>query len=155
MKKFYLYLLLLFTFSTGSIAASAALSFKKIVIPEAPPVASVMVAYMNISNNTQKSQVIKSISSPQFKRVEVHKMTMDNGMMNMEQIKNLSIKPGATVVLETGGLHVMLIKPVIPLKDGDNVELTFKLASGEVTIINTSVQKVDLTESDSHQHHHH
>ena len=154
MKKFSVYLFLLFAFSTNSFAA-AALGFKKIIIPEAPPVASVMVAYMDITNNTQKTQQINSVSSPQFKRVEIHKMTMDNGMMNMQQLKTLAIKPGATVVLETGGLHIMLIKPLKPLKSGDKVELTFKLASGEVTIINTTVQKVDLTGSDAHKHHHH
>lgn len=128
-----------------------ALSFNKIIVPEAPPVASVMVAYMNIKNNSNQTQTITRIMSPQFKRVEIHEMRMANGMMDMKQIKSLSIKPKQTIALETGGLHVMLIKPVKVLKHDDKVEITFKLSSGELTTINTQVSNAEL--SNSHHHH--
>ena len=128
-----------------------ALSFNKIIVPEAPPVASVMVAYMNIKNNSNQTQTITRIMSPQFKRVEIHEMRMTNGMMDMKQIKSLSIKPKQTIALETGGLHVMLIKPVKVLKHDDKVEITFKLSSGELTTINTQVSNAEL--SNSHHHH--
>lgn len=127
------------------------LSFNKIIVPEAPPVASVMVAYMNIKNNSNKTQTITQIMSPQFKRVEIHKMSMANGMMDMKQIKDLPLKPKQTITLETGGLHVMLIKPIKTLKHDDKVEITFKLSSGELTTINTQVSNAEL--SNSHHHH--
>ena len=150
--------LLVFILTTSINIASAApkqtkpaLSFDKVIVPEAPPVASVMVAYMHIKNNSNKTQTITEVSSPQFQRVEIHKMSMANGMMDMKQVKALSIKPKQTVVLETGGLHVMLIKPVQTLKHDDNIEIIFTLSSGELTTINTQVSNVDLT--NSHQHH--
>ncbi len=121
----------------------AAITFSNIVVPEAPPVASVMAAYMHIKNNSNKEKVISEISSPQFKRVEIHEMSMANGMMNMKQLKALPIKAQQTVMLEPGGIHVMLIKPLKPLKHEDRVTLTFKFSSGESTIINTSVQKTN------------
>ena len=120
-----------------------AVTFSNIRVPEAPPVASVMVAYMHIKNNTNKEKTISQISSPQFKRVEVHKMSMANGMMNMKQLKALTIKAQQTIILESGGIHVMLIKPLKPLKHNDKVTLTFKFASGASTIINTFVKRTD------------
>jgi len=155
MKKLTSYLLLIALSSITIAADKHSLSFKKITVPEAPPVAAVMVAYMDITNSSNKAKTIKQISSPQFKRVEIHNMSMSDGMMKMEQMQSLKIKPRATVKLETGGLHIMLIKPVKPLKHGDKIELTFKLASGELTTISSSVQKVDLTDSHKHHHHHH
>ena len=121
----------------------AAITFSNITIPEAPPVASVMAAYMHIKNNTNTKKILNEISSPQFKRVEIHEMHMTNGMMNMKQIQALTIKAQQTMILKPGGIHVMLIKPLKPLKHNDQVTLTFKFASGERTIINTHVQKTD------------
>lgn len=132
-------------------AGTVALSFEKVIVPEAPPVASVMVAYMNIKNNSNRKQTITEIISPQFKRVEIHKMSMANGMMDMKQLKTLPIQAKKTIVLETGGLHIMLIKPIKPLKNDDEVELTFKLLSGELTTVSTHVKQIDLT--NTHQHH--
>jgi len=157
MKKLLSRLFILIMATNLSIATAAAkpdspaLSFEKIIVPEAPPVASVMIAYMTIKNNSNKKQTITHIMSPQFERVEIHKMSMANGMMDMKQMKTLSIKPEQTIVLETGGLHVMLIKPIQVLKLDDNVEITFTLSSGEIATINTQVSNVDLTNS----HHHH
>ena len=122
---------------------AATLTYKNIIVPEAPPVASVMVAYMKITNSSNKKQTIKHIHSPQFKRVEIHKMSMANGMMNMEQLASLSIKAKQSIELEPGGLHLMLIKPIKPLKDKNNVELTFELLSGELTTVNTQVKRIE------------
>jgi len=120
-----------------------AIVVEDVIIPMAPPAAPVMVAYMKLQNRSKKKQTITHVSSPQFKRVEIHSMTMENGMMNMQQLKSLSIQAKKTVVLESGGLHLMLIKPLKHLKEGTNVELTFKLISGELTTINTKVQRND------------
>ncbi len=121
----------------------ATLSFNHVVVPEAPPVATVMVAYVNITNNSNTEQTINKIDSPQFKRVEIHNMTMKNGMMNMQQLKTLSIKAKKSIALEPGGLHIMLIKPLKPLKRGDHVKLRFRLLSGKFVSVNTNVQFTD------------
>jgi len=147
MKKLSLNLsIILFLIASINIASAqeqATVTFTHIIIPEAPPVASVMVAYMQIKNNSPEKKIITQLSSPQFKRVEIHEMSMANGMMNMKQLKSLTIKANQTLVLESGGLHVMLIKPLNILKHGDSIELTIKFASGEITTLSTHVQKSD------------
>jgi len=125
------------------------LNFSKIVVPEAPPVASVMVAYMDIANMSNQKQTISSVSSEQFKRVEIHSMSMKNDMMTMERLTSLSINPGQTIALESNGLHVMLIKPKKTLTKGDKVELTFKLSSGEQITVSSYVKLIN-----NNDHHH-
>ena len=121
-------------------AKQPTLSFTKVSIPEAPPVAAVMVAYMTIDNKSHTEQTISKIFSPQFKRVEIHMMSMKNGMMDMKELKSVSINNNQPLVLESGGLHIMLIKPIKPLRDGDSVELNFELNSGELITITSSVR---------------
>lgn len=123
-KKILLFILLLIT---GYSFAGQTLIINNIKIPETPPVAREMVAYMNIQNPTKQTLSINYISSPLFKSVEIHETTHKNGTMHMRRIKILSIKPGQTVKLQPGGLHVMLIKPAYPLQNGDKIELTMQL----------------------------
>ncbi len=132
---------LLGSFNQATAHGQAAITFSDITVPEAPPTAAVMVAYMQIKNNTNQDKTISQISSTQFKRVEIHKMNMANGMMKMKKLDGLTIKAQQTIVLESGGIHVMLIKPLKPLKHNDPVTLTFKFASGESTMLNTRVQR--------------
>lgn len=129
------------SFNQATAHGPAAVTFSDITVPEAPPTAAVMAAYMQIKNNTSEDKTINQVNSPQFKRVEIHKMNMANGMMNMKKLDRLTIKAQQAIVLESGGIHVMLIKPLRPLKHNDPVTLTFKFASGESTMINTRVQR--------------
>ena len=78
----------------------------------APLGTKVMAAYMTIENNSVKpiEMDIKNIISKGFKKTEVHKSSL-NGMMTMEKIDTIIIKPNESLVLEPGGLHFMLIDP--------------------------------------------
>lgn len=62
--------------------------------------------------------------SPAATRVEIHEMKMDGEVMRMRAITGLDIPAGQTVALQSGGYHLMLIKPFQPLKTGDTVPLT-------------------------------
>ena len=76
----------------------------------AAPGTKVMAAYMTIVNNSVKpiEMDIEKIISKGFKKTEVHKSSL-NGMMTMEKIDTIIIKPNESLVLEPGGLHFMLI----------------------------------------------
>jgi copper(I)-binding protein len=63
-------------------------------------------------------------------------MSMKGGVMTMREVREpLEIKPGATVVLEPGGYHVMFMQLRHGVKPGDTVKatLTFEKA-GKVDI---------------------
>ncbi len=54
-------------------------------------------------------------------------MTMENGVMKMRPVEGgLEIKPGETVTLKPGGLHVMLVDLKQPLAPGKMAEVTLQ-----------------------------
>jgi hypothetical protein len=92
--------------------------------PKGAPVAA---GYVTIKNNGATADRLVGGSSDAAAKVEVHEMSMDNGVMKMRPITGgLEIKPGATVELKPQGLHLMLIKPKNTLKQGDHVKVTLQ-----------------------------
>ena len=110
-------------------------------IPETPPVAKAMAAYMTIANTTMQPRLLLAASSPDFKQIEIHQTTMHNGMAHMAAQTSLPIPANGTVVLEPGGLHLMLMQPVRPLKDGDSVALQLRFDDGTTLAVSAPVIK--------------
>jgi len=64
-----------------------------------------------ITNNTDEITRITSVSSPQFKAVEIHETTIADGISRMRKLDALVIPGRSSVVLERGGKHLMLMHP--------------------------------------------
>jgi copper(I)-binding protein len=119
-----------------SAAAPAATPSAARVITEAgwtramPPGATVSAGYLRIRNTGPAADRFLSASSPASKSVELHETSMVDGEMQMRQIEQLELAPGAVVNLATGGMHLMLIGLVRPLKVGEivTVNLQFERA---------------------------
>lgn len=67
-------------------------------------------------------------------------MDMSGGMMTMRQISSIPVPAGATVTLEPGGLHMMLIDLAAPLVAGESFELTLEFASGATVRVPVDVR---------------
>lgn len=63
-------------------------------------------------------------SSPVSKHFELHYMKMENGVMEMRQVKEIPLPKGKAVNLEPGGLHVMFIDLKQPIREGRKVPMT-------------------------------
>jgi len=126
-KKSFAVLILLM--STSALADH--IIIKEAWLPEAAPVAKVMAAYMNITNRGTKNSSITNVSSPQFKKVEIHSMTHANGMMQMKKLDGVKLLAGKTVALEPGGFHMMLFNPKKWFEDGSNITLNITLDNNE------------------------
>jgi copper(I)-binding protein len=106
----------------------------KIIHPWAratPKGASVGGGYMSITNTGSTADRLVGGSSPIAGRLEVHEMSMDNGVMRMRPVKGgLEIKPGETVELKPGSFHIMMLDLKEPIKQGEPVKgtLTFEKA---------------------------
>jgi copper(I)-binding protein len=68
--------------------------------------------------------VVVGGSSPVSKSLELHFMRMDNGVMEMRQMKEIALPKGQTVKLEPGGLHIMFIGMKNQIKAGEKVPVT-------------------------------
>ena len=110
-------------------------------VREAHPGASVNAGYMTLINVGKENLTLASVKSADFDVVEFHEMGMDDGMMQMRELKTLEITPGAQVKLAPGGKHLMLKKPKRTLVDGDNVELVLHFTTGDTQVITMAVIK--------------
>ena len=101
------------------------------------PGQSVGAAYMTLQSPSD-SYLVK-VESNIAGSVEIHSMTMKNGVMKMRMLHNLPLPAGKPAKLEPGGFHLMLFDLKKPLKAGEKVEFTlhFKDKAGK-----TSVMKV-------------
>jgi len=147
-RVFFVFILLI---STANAADS--LQIENAWSPEAPPVAKVMAGYMKINNLSNKDIKILSAKSDLFKRVEIHLTEMSDGMMRMIKQENLKIKAKGHIELKPGGLHMMLMGKLKPVKAGSVIAVTLTLDNGETITIKLKV-KVDNAPQMMHHHHH-
>lgn len=90
-----------------------------------PRGAQVAGGYLVIENKGADADRLVSATSEISGRVELHEMTVQNGVMKMRPlVRGLEIEPGATAKFEPGGLHVMFMNLKRPLKQGDKFKGT-------------------------------
>ena len=101
-----------------------------------PPMAAVAGGFMTVTNNGTESDTFLGGSAGFVEAVEIHEMSMVDGIMKMRRLESgLQIAPNETVELKPGGYHLMLIKPSEPMKEGDKhkITLSFKQA-GDIEV---------------------
>jgi periplasmic copper chaperone A len=102
-----------------------------------PGGAKVGGGYLTIENKGTTPDRLIGGSADIAARVQVHEMSMNNGVMTMRPVDGgLAIEPGKTVKLAPGGFHLMLLDLKGPLKQGDKLPITLEFAkAGKVSII--------------------
>ena len=108
----------------GTMAASAEVTISEPWIRGMVTGQSATGAFMAISSN--EATALVGASSPVASKVEIHQMSMDQGVMKMRPLDRLQVPANGTVRLEPGGYHVMLIGVAKPLAKGDKVPLTLQ-----------------------------
>jgi uncharacterized protein YcnI len=101
-----------------------------------PGGAKVGGGYLRITNTGTAPDRLTGGSFPLASKVEVHEMKLEGDVMRMKPVEGgLEIKPGATIELKPGGLHLMFVDLKEPLKEGQTVRgtLTFEKA-GSVAV---------------------
>jgi periplasmic copper chaperone A len=95
-------------------------------------------------------------ASAAAKNVEVHNMTMENGVMKMFPVDGVDIPAGKTIKFAPGGYHVMMRNLQKPLNPGDKVllQLTFELANKKRETVALSVEVRDVTGQPAPHHRH-
>ena len=83
------------------------------------------------------------VTTDAAERVELHTMSMDNGVMQMRKVDKFTAKEGEPIVLKRGGNHLMLFGLDPALEEGDTVDLTLEFhdSDGESQ---TLVTKADV-----------
>lgn len=155
-------LLLLISMSTALAgSASHPIAISDAWVREAPPGVSPLAGYLQLDNTGHETVVLTGVSSPDFKRVEIHRTRIEGDVAKMEQKNSLSLKADQSVRFEPGGYHLMLFQPKQSLKAGDPVTLSFSFKDQPPLEIQARVRSArdnndDTDDSSDHsQHHHH
>jgi periplasmic copper chaperone A len=97
------------------------------------PGQDIAAAYMNL--NSASASALFYVESDSAESVEIHSMSMDNGVMKMRMLDQLELQPNKTEKLAPGGFHLMLFGLKAPLQEGQQVTFTlcFKDKAGKIT----------------------
>jgi len=106
-----IFILLLALFLSACGAPEPPLVVSQLEISKPMPGMQMSAGYFVITNNTDESTQITSVSSPQFEAVEVHETTISDGVSRMRELEALVVPAQSSVVLERGGKHLMLMRP--------------------------------------------
>jgi copper(I)-binding protein len=92
-----------------------------------PKGASTGAGYMTITNTGTAPDRVSCVASDVSAQCQIHAMTVEDGVMKMRPVEGgLEIKPGETVTLKPGGMHVMFLGLKQPLQQGKTVKTTLK-----------------------------
>lgn len=130
---------LIFTLISLPLLAADQLVIDQPWSPEAPP-SRMMAGFMSLHNPGEHDVVLVDAESPQFDRVEFHTMSMDDGVMRMRRLEQLTIPAGETIELKSGGLHLMLLQPKDHYRTGDSLEVTLVAADKSRIMVNAEVR---------------
>jgi periplasmic copper chaperone A len=120
-----------------------------------PGGAKVGGGYVRITNTGSTPDRLIGGSFTASGRVELHDMTVTDGIMRMKPAEGgIEIAPGATVELKPGGSHAMFLDLQRPLREGDRVDgtLVFEKA-GSVPVTYTIRSLGAQTAGEDHSRH--
>lgn len=104
-----------------------------------PAGSNVAAGYLKIANKGTAADRLTGGSFERVGKVEIHTMIDDGGIMKMRPLETgLEIRPGETVELKPGGLHLMLMGLSAGFKEGEAIKgsLTFEKA-GSIDVVLT------------------
>ncbi|MDT8399407.1 MAG: copper chaperone PCu(A)C [Pseudomonadales bacterium] len=117
-----------------------------------PPGQSNTAAYMTIRNHSSETLVLTGARTDIASGAAVHNTEQHDGMMSMKPVPLVPVPARGEVVLDSGGLHLMLTGLKAPLDDAQQVRLTLLFQDGLEKTITLPVRSV-LMEHHEHSGH--
>ena len=147
-------IVLLLALALASLATAAAASDYKIGALEiqqpwtraTPKGAKTAAGYVAIKNTGSAPDRLTGGSFMGAARAQVHEMTMDHGVMKMRAVPDgIEIKPGETVELKPGGLHLMFTDLKARLVKGQSVKGTLTFANAGTVDVEFAIEGMGAT----------
>ncbi len=92
-------------------------------------------AYMELRNPTAHDDRLLGATTEAAAGAEIHRSSMQAGVMHMEPAGPVAVPAGGSVKLEPGGLHVMLMDLADDLREGGHLMLVLHFErAGDVTV---------------------
>jgi len=121
---------------------------------KAPAVAPVLGGYVTIVNTgTQDDRLVGGTTSV-AERFEIHESSIVDGVARMRPAKQgIEIPAGATLSLQPGGAHIMLVNPRQRPAEGEKFKATLEFEKTGSVEVEFVVQKPKPSSNDDHSGH--
>ncbi len=103
---------------------------EKAWVRAAPPGASTLAGYLVLRNPCAMAVDVVDVESLDFGMPMIHRTEQVDGVSRMRPAGKLQVPAGGELRFEPNGLHLMLMKPLRPLAEGDTARLRLVLADG-------------------------
>ena len=114
-------------------------------------------AYLTLKNSGKEADTLKSVSSPDAEKAEIHEHIHDaGGVMRMRPVEGgVTVPPGGTISFEPGAYHLMLIGLKHNLEEGHSIPLKLSFAhAGDIDVEVKIEKKPETGTGAMHEHHH-
>ncbi len=89
--------------------------------------------YLTLENHDSTTVQILGVGSSDARVAELHESSDSSGVSRMQHLDSLAIAPRATLTMQPGGVHIMLIDLARSVVKGDTVMMTLHLGDGRTT----------------------
>lgn len=119
---------------------STEISISDAWVRENAPGQKIGAAYMTLTS-PQDSKLVYVEATAAAGTVEIHSMSMNNGVMKMRMLEELTLVANEPSALEPGSFHLMLLDLKAPLKAGKTIafKLCFEDKNGKITHQNVTL----------------
>jgi len=101
----------------------------------APPNASVMAAYVELTNTTGGEMILVDAYSPAFEIAMIHQSKVIDGIAKMVYQDKILIKLNEKLIFKPGSYHIMLMQPLFKINKGDLIKVNLIYKNTEDKII--------------------
>ena len=131
----------------SDVPSGSQLSFSPVRMRATAPGMPSGAAYVSIANHGDAADRLIAAKTVVARRVEIHSMEMDNGVMRMRAVDGgLPIAAGEAVHLAPGGLHIMLMGLTTQLAADSQHKITLLCEkASEITVTATVKPPADIT----------
>ncbi|GHE21190.1 copper chaperone PCu(A)C [Halomonas urumqiensis] len=147
------------TFAASTMAHDYQLGDIRIAHPfatPAPPGVPHAAAYLDISVAGDEPAVLVGASTPASDSVELHNMSMDDGVMSMRRVEQIDVPAGTTETMRPGGgYHLMMFELTGALAEGDSFPMTLEFAEHGEIKVEVWVQNAEEGKDAADGHHDH
>jgi len=125
MKLSFFTLILISSFTYGADEIKISKAFIKLPRPGV----DVTAGFATVRASTDLKVI--EVSNKNFKKIELHSMKMNNGVMEMRKLTDPKLGPNSPLILSPGNDHLMLFGIKEKLEPGENLDLTFVFKDGK------------------------
>ncbi|MDQ2078043.1 copper chaperone PCu(A)C [Marinimicrobium sp. ABcell2] len=146
---------------TDEVAGAGYLTITDAWSPLAPSTVNVAAGYFVASNLSSDSVTIVEATSPAYSEVALHRSFIEDGLVHMGGVNQISVEAGDKVEFSPGGLHLMLKRPDRRYSVGDQFPVSLHFSNGENVTFNMQVKRREQAANEAtglemdHSHHGH